>query len=77
MAAEPCVMCCGAIFWSGIRFVVFGCSHDTLAAHAGNALLRSAFDILQPEGVHLEGPLTDQIGDKLHAEYWARHTHSQ
>ena len=29
-SAEPCAMCSGAIFWSGIRRLVFGVSGETL-----------------------------------------------
>ena len=34
-STEPCAMCAGAIYWAGIRTVVFGCSNQTLIEIAG------------------------------------------
>ena len=34
-SAEPCVMCAGAIFWSGIRRVVFGIDAVSLRVFRG------------------------------------------
>lgn len=34
-SAEPCLLCCGAIHWSGIRRVVFGLSQGRLNALSG------------------------------------------
>ena len=31
-STEPCAMCCGAIFWAGIRTVVYGLGGDELIA---------------------------------------------
>src|SRR5262245_52280474 len=35
-STEPCAMCAGAIFWSGVERVVFGLSNPRLYALAGN-----------------------------------------
>jgi isopenicillin N synthase-like dioxygenase/tRNA(Arg) A34 adenosine deaminase TadA len=32
-STEPCVMCAGAIYWSGVGRVVYGCSAAQLASH--------------------------------------------
>ncbi|MFT7219206.1 MAG: tRNA(Arg) A34 adenosine deaminase TadA [Candidatus Azotimanducaceae bacterium] len=31
-SAEPCAMCCGAIFWSGVRQVVYAAPHDSFGS---------------------------------------------
>jgi len=38
-STEPCVMCCGAIYWSRISRVVFGCSAIELGVVAGGSLV--------------------------------------
>ncbi|HEY5821819.1 MAG TPA: nucleoside deaminase [Propionibacteriaceae bacterium] len=35
-STEPCAMCAGAIYWSGIRRVVFALAESELAAMTGN-----------------------------------------
>src|SRR5215813_13301572 len=37
-STEPCAMCAGAIYWSGIGQVVFGCSEKRLGQIAGAGL---------------------------------------
>ena len=34
-SAEPCVMCAGACFWSGVGRVVFGCSAEEMTKLSG------------------------------------------
>ncbi|MCB0008810.1 MAG: nucleoside deaminase, partial [Anaerolineales bacterium] len=34
-STEPCLMCCGGIYWANIRQVVFGVSSAALAALSG------------------------------------------
>jgi tRNA(Arg) A34 adenosine deaminase TadA len=59
-STEPCLMCSGAIFWSGIKQVVFACSKEALAAHAG-----------PPTGdLRIEGPLLEAEGSAVHEKYW-------
>ena len=36
-SGEPCPMCAGAIYWSGVRRVVFGLSIETMTALGGPA----------------------------------------
>jgi len=38
-SGEPCAMCSGALFWSGVRRVVFGASSDVMARLLGGDLL--------------------------------------
>ena len=34
-SAQPCLMCLGAIMWSGIKQLIYGASHDDVINHVG------------------------------------------
>lgn len=62
-SAEPCVMCAGAIYWSGIRRVIYGAGLDAIApapTTTGAAMpmlgCREIFARIAP-GIELHGPL--------------------
>ena len=66
-SCEPCMMCCGAIYWCGVRRIVFSCSHSSLAKHAGDALLVSSTSLLGPasaSGVTIVGPILEELGEE-------------
>ena len=42
-SAEPCAMCCGAIFWSGIRTVVYAAPHDAFGTSSFPVPCREVF----------------------------------
>ena len=72
-SAEPCAMCAGAIFWSGIGRLVFGLSGDRLHALSGftpHMLVASARDVLARAGRHVEvvGPLFEAEAASLFEE---------
>ena len=62
-STEPCVMCAGAIYWSGVGRVVYGCSAEQLETLSGPG----GFDVdvrklcgMASEGartIEVEGPL--------------------
>ena len=61
-SAEPCAMCAGAIFWSGVSRLVFGLSGDRLHEMSGvspHMLIASARDVLARAGRQVEiiGPV--------------------
>ena len=61
-SAEPCAMCAGAIFWSGICRLVYGLSGDRLHQMSGfspQMLVASARDVLGRTGRQVEiiGPI--------------------
>ncbi len=63
-SAEPCAMCAGAIFWSGISRLVFGLSGDRLHELSGfspQVLVASARDVLTRAGRQVEviGPICE------------------
>lgn len=46
-STEPCAMCAGAIYWSGIGRVVFACSETRLGEIAGIGLNVPSREVLQ------------------------------
>lgn len=76
-SGEPCVMCAGAIFWSGARRVVFGVDAATLRgfrqrqAGAGDLALscREVF-AASPEPFEVLGPALADEALAPHLAYW-------
>ena len=58
---EPCPMCVGAIYWSGIRNVVYGCRSHTLTKIRGYGWPISCDEIFSKasEAVKVFGPLLE------------------
>lgn len=58
-SGEPCAMCCGALYWAGVRRVVYAASQAEMARVMGGALLPvGARAVLQgaSEPVAVDGP---------------------
>lgn len=76
-STEPCAMCAGAIYWSGIGRVVYGLAEAGLAkftgAHAENPTLdlpcREVFARGQ-RSVEVVGPLIEDEAAKPHEGFW-------
>ena len=71
-STEPCAMCAGALYWSGIKTVVYGCSAEKLQEIAGASLKchsRDIFDgaVNSPE---VFGPLLEDDAAAQHMSYW-------
>jgi tRNA(Arg) A34 adenosine deaminase TadA len=71
--AEPCAMCAGAIFWSGISRLVYGLSGDRLHELSGfspQMLVASARDVLARAGRQVEiiGPIFEADAEALFGE---------
>ena len=69
-SAEPCAMCAGAIFWSGISRLVYGLSGDRLHQLSGfspQMLVSSARDVLARAGrqVQVVGPVLESEAEAL------------
>ena len=70
-STEPCVMCAGAIYWSGVGRVVFGCSAAQLEEHLSGP---GGFDVdiyhLYTLGgnrkIDIAGPLLAQESLRVH-----------
>ncbi len=71
-STEPCAMCSGAIYWSGIRTVVFGCSVSRLAHFTTGSFVISCRSIFSQgrQSPQVIGPLLEKEAEKAHAIYW-------
>ena len=76
-SAEPCAMCAGAIYWSGIGRVVFGLSERRLKTltgnHAENPTLDLPCRVVFAAGqrlVEVIGPLLEEEAAALHIGVW-------
>ena len=74
-STEPCPMCAGAIFWSGIGRLVYGLSEEGLYAMTGDSpdkLLLSCRDVLASGGraVVVRGPLLEDEARAVHEGFW-------
>lgn len=60
-SAEPCPMCAGAIYWSGISKVVFGCGVELNAKITAQDIVVRAGEVLLRGGRRIEliGPLLE------------------
>ena len=72
-SAEPCAMCAGAIFWSGVSRLVYGLSGDRLHELNGftpHMLVASAREVLARAGrqVEIVGPVFEAEAEALFAE---------
>lgn len=66
-STEPCAMCSGAIYWSGIRKVVYGSSAKTRAEVSGYGIdipAATIFDSTHPK-VEIIGPVYEEKADQL------------
>jgi tRNA(Arg) A34 adenosine deaminase TadA len=76
-STEPCAMCSGAIYWSGIGRVVYALGSDTLEAivndEQGDATLAlRCREVLGRGGrtVEVEGPLVEDRARDVHLNFW-------
>jgi tRNA(Arg) A34 adenosine deaminase TadA len=73
-STEPCAMCAGAIYWSGISSVVYGCSTEALASVAGGELVVPSRELLARgrRPISITGPVLEAEGLAKHRAYWVR-----
>jgi len=76
-SAEPCAMCAGAIYWSGIARVVYGLSEQRLLAltgnHPENPTLRLPCREVFARGqraIEVIGPFLEDEAAAVHAGFW-------
>jgi tRNA(Arg) A34 adenosine deaminase TadA len=71
-SCEPCAMCAGAIYWSGVRRVVYALSSEELASLAGGDFLVPCRELFRraSEQVEVAGPLLTQEAMKVHEGFW-------
>ena len=76
-SAEPCAMCAGAIYWTGIGRVVFGMTERRLKALTGNHAENPTLDLpcrtvfaAGQRPVEVIGPLLEDEAAALHDGVW-------
>ena len=71
-STEPCAMCSGAIYWSGVGTVVYACSAPRLAEFAGIGLEIRSREVFASgtRKVILVGPVLEDEAIAVHAGYW-------
>lgn len=72
-STEPCAMCSGAIYHSGLRRVVYSVSAERSREVAGNDLVVPSTDIFErgDADVDVVGPVLPEAGARVHEECWA------
>ena len=71
-STEPCAMCAGAIYWSGIPVVVFGVSIKEVASLKDVTLMMPCREVFSTgtRKVDVIGPLREADGLAIHRKYW-------
>ena len=76
-SAEPCAMCAGAIYWSGIGRLVYGLSESRLRALTGNHPENPTLQLPCREvfargqrAIEVVGPLLEEEAAAAHAGFW-------
>jgi tRNA(Arg) A34 adenosine deaminase TadA len=78
-SAEPCAMCAGAIYWTGIGRVVYGLSEHRLRAVTGNHPENPTLDLpcrtvfaSGQRPTEVVGPLLEEEAEALHHGVWTK-----
>lgn len=76
-SAEPCVMCAGAIFWSGLRRVVFGIDAKALRVFRGGLATQRDAELgcrevfaAAPYAIECLGPMLVEEAAAVHRGFW-------
>ncbi len=71
-STEPCIMCCGAIYWADITKIIYGCSARALEKVAGKTIdINSKFVFSRTvNSIDVEGPVLEAEGEIIHESYW-------
>jgi tRNA(adenine34) deaminase len=76
-SGEPCVMCAGAIFWSGIQRVIYGIDAERLRVFRGDLLEQkdaalSCRDVFSASSHPIEcvGPALIEEASQVHEGFW-------
>ncbi|MBI1259530.1 MAG: nucleoside deaminase [Chloroflexi bacterium] len=71
-STEPCAMCSGAIYWSGVSAVVYACSAKRLGEIAGKGLEIRSREIFASgtRPVSVVGPVLEDEAAQVHLGYW-------
>ncbi|WKZ57069.1 MAG: nucleoside deaminase [Bdellovibrionota bacterium] len=72
-STEPCPMCTGAIFWSGIRRVVFSFSAEDLGKMANDKFCGPCSVLFNraEQKTEVIGPILAEEGRRVHEGFWS------
>jgi tRNA(Arg) A34 adenosine deaminase TadA len=72
-SCEPCAMCVGAMYWAGIRSMVYGLPAEMLATLAGPDFLIACRELFRRASntVQVRGPLLVEEALDVHHGYWS------
>jgi tRNA(Arg) A34 adenosine deaminase TadA len=72
-STEPCIMCCGALYWMGVERLVYGVSSKHLSlllrGEYNGFTSREIFARWNPE-LEVVGPINERYGLEQHAAFW-------
>ena len=75
-STEPCIMCCGAIYWAGVTKIVFGTSAREMVTKGLKSEYRGipSREVYSRIGPHVEiiGPINEERGLEIHKEGWPK-----
>jgi tRNA(Arg) A34 adenosine deaminase TadA len=71
-STEPCAMCAGATYWSGVGRLIYGCSEERLGEIAGIGLDVPCRRVFESGARHVEvvGPILEDEAAAVHLDYW-------
>ena len=71
-STEPCAMCSGAIYWSGLNRLVYGCPAETLGEiGSGNFVVPSRELLVKGKRIiEIIGPVLLEEGAEIHRNFW-------
>lgn len=80
-STEPCVMCSGAIYWAGLKKIVFGASADQMmkifSSDEYNGFpVKEIYARMAPQ-VEVVGPVEEKEGLEIHAGFWPTFSQSE
>src|SRR6202046_1709305 len=80
-STEPCAMCAGAIYWTGIGRVVFALAETGLLRYTGSSGENPTLGLPRPEvfargqkKIVVDGPLLQDEAGQVHEGFWAKGT---
>jgi tRNA(Arg) A34 adenosine deaminase TadA len=84
-STEPCAMCAGAIYWTGLGRVVFGLAESGLLRYTGSHQQNPTLDLPCREvfargqrQITVAGPLLEEEAARVHEGFWTPgHLHWQ
>lgn len=74
-SCEPCAMCAGALYWSGIGGLVYACSTELDARISDMPFAIPCRSILHVETGHavdVRGPLLEEAAARVLRDYWSK-----